>query len=157
MLCQLLAEEIPAPLGVVSLDPYRGRIHAGVLLQRVSKGVRGQPVFSIALTFLHSEVKMSSKKNKIRPLQDRIIVERLAPEEKSSGGIILPDNAQERPQRGRVIAVGKGKVREDGTVTPVDVKEGDEILFGKYSGTEVKVDGAEVLIMREDDVLGVVL
>lgn len=100
---------------------------------------------------------MSSKKNKIRPLQDRIIVERLAPEEKSSGGIILPDNAQERPQRGRVVAVGKGKVRDDGTVTPVDVKEGDEILFGKYSGTEVKVEGAELLIMREDDVLGVVL
>ena len=109
--------------------------------------------------FYTSEVieAMSSKKNKIRPLQDRIIVERLAPEEKSSGGIILPDNAQERPQRGRVVAVGKGKVREDGTVTPVDVKEGDEILFGKYSGTEVKVEGAELLIMREDDVLGVVL
>jgi len=100
---------------------------------------------------------MSSKKNKIRPLQDRIIVERLAPEEKSMGGIILPDNAQERPQRGRVVAVGKGKVREDGIVTPVDVKEGDEILFGKYSGTEVKVEGSELLIMREDDVLGVVL
>jgi len=100
---------------------------------------------------------MSNKKSKIRPLQDRIIVERLAPEEKSSGGIILPDNAQERPQRGLVIAVGKGKVREDGSVNPPDVKEGDEILFGKYSGVEVKVDGSEVLIMREDDVLGVVL
>lgn len=100
---------------------------------------------------------MSSKKNKIRPLQDRIIVERMAPEEKSSGGIILPDNAQERPQRGRVVAVGKGKVREDGAVIPVDVKEGDEILFGKYSGTEVKVEGTDLLIMREDDVLGVVL
>jgi len=100
---------------------------------------------------------MTSKKNKIRPLQDRIIVERLAPEEKSLGGIILPDNAQERPQRGRVIAVGKGKVREDGKLLPPDVREGDEILFGKYSGVEVKVDGAEVLIMREDDVLGVVL
>lgn len=99
---------------------------------------------------------MSSKKGKIRPLQDRLIVERLAPEEKTSGGIILPDNAQERPQRGRIIAVGKGKVREDGTVTPLDCKEGDEILFGKYSGTEVKVDGVEYLIMREDDVLGVI-
>ncbi len=100
---------------------------------------------------------MNSKKNKIRPLQDRIIVERLAPEEKSLGGIILPDNAQERPQRGRVVAVGKGKVREDGKLLPPDVREGDEILFGKYSGVEIKVDGAEVLIMREDDVLGVVL
>ena len=100
---------------------------------------------------------MNSKKNKIRPLQDRIIVERLAPEEKSLGGIILPDNAQERPQRGRVVAVGKGKVREDGKLLPPDVREGDEILFGKYSGVEVKVDGSDVLIMREDDVLGVVL
>ena len=97
-----------------------------------------------------------SKKSKIRPLQDRLIVERLAPEEKTSGGIFLPDNAQERPQRGRVVATGKGKVREDGTVHPLDVKEGDEILFGKYSGTEVKVDGTEFLIMREDDVLGVI-
>jgi chaperonin GroES len=99
---------------------------------------------------------MSTKKNKIRPLQDRIIVERLAPEEKTSGGIILPDSAQETPTRGRVLAVGKGKVREDGSVVPVDIKEGDEILFGKYSGVSVKVDGNEVLIMREDDVLGVV-
>ena len=100
---------------------------------------------------------MSNKKSKIRPLQDRIIVERLAPEEKSVGGLFLPDNAQERPQRGRVIAVGKGKVRDDGTVNPVDVKEGDEILFGKYSGVEVKVEGPDVLLMRDDDVLGVVL
>jgi len=97
-----------------------------------------------------------SKKSKIRPLQDRIIVERLAPEEKSVGGIILPDNAQERPQRGRVVAVGKGKISE-GKLVPPDVQEGDEVLFGKYSGVEVKVDGAEVLIMREDDILGVVV
>ena len=99
----------------------------------------------------------SNKKGKIRPLQDRLIVERLAPEEKSSGGIYLPDNAQERPQRGRVVAVGKGKVRDDGTITPLDLKEGDEILFGKYSGVEVKVEGTDLLIMREDDVLGVVM
>lgn len=99
----------------------------------------------------------SNKKGKIRPLQDRLIVERLAPEEKSLGGIILPENAQERPQRGRVVACGKGKVREDGTVTPLDLKEGDEILFGKYSGVEVKVEGTDYLIMREDDVLGVVM
>lgn len=99
----------------------------------------------------------SNKKGKIRPLQDRLIVERLAPEEKSSGGIILPENAQERPQRGRVVAVGKGKIREDGSVTPLDCKEGDEILFGKYSGVEVKVEGTDYLIMREDDVLGVVM
>jgi chaperonin GroES len=100
---------------------------------------------------------MSTKKNKIRPLQDRIIVERLAPEEKTSGGIILPDSAQETPTRGRVLAVGKGKVRDDGSVSPVDISEGDEVLFGKYSGVAVTVEGKEVLIMREDDVLGVVL
>jgi chaperonin GroES len=100
---------------------------------------------------------MSSKKNKIRPLQDRIIVERLAPEEKTSGGIILPDNAQERPQMGLVVAVGKGKVRDDGTVQPLDIREGEKILFGKYSGTEVKIEGIDFLIMREDDVLGVVM
>ncbi len=100
---------------------------------------------------------MSSKKSKIRPLQDRIIVERLAPEEKTSGGIILPDNAQERPQRGRVLAVGKGKVREDGTVNPLEVKVGDQVLFGKYSGTEVNEEGTALLIMREEDVLGVVM
>lgn len=98
-----------------------------------------------------------SKKSKIRPLQDRIIVERMAPEDKTSGGIILPENAQERPQRGRVVAVGKGKVRDDGQVSPVDLKEGDEILFGKYSGVEIKIEGSEYLIMREDDVLGVVV
>ena len=98
-----------------------------------------------------------SKKSKIRPLQDRIIVERLAPEEKSTGGIILPDNAQERPQRGRVVAVGKGKIRDDGKLTAPDLKEGDEVLFGKYSGVEIKVEGNEILIMREDDILGVVL
>jgi chaperonin GroES len=99
---------------------------------------------------------MSTKKSKIRPLQDRLIVERLAPEEKTTGGIILPDNAQERPQRGRVVSVGKGKVRDDGSIHALDVKEGDEVLFGKYSGVEVKVDGTELLIMREDDVLGVI-
>ena len=104
----------------------------------------------------HGDLWLATQKAKIRPLQDRLIVERLAPEEKSSGGIILPDNAQERPQRGRVVAVGKGKVREDGTVTPLDCKEGDEVLFGKYSGVEIKLDGVEVLIMREDDVLGVI-
>ena len=92
---------------------------------------------------------------KIRPLQDRVIVKRVAEEEKSKGGIIIPDTAKEKPQEGKVIAVGKGKVSEDGTVRPLDVKAGDRILFGKYSGTEVKLDGEDVLIMREDDILGV--
>ena len=99
---------------------------------------------------------MADKKSKIRPLQDRLIVERIESQEKTSSGIYIPDTAKEKPQQGRVLAVGKGKVREDGTVQPLDVKPGDTILFGKYSGTEIKVDNEDYLIMREDDVLGVV-
>ena len=93
---------------------------------------------------------------KIRPLQDRLIVKRIAEEEKTKGGIIIPDTAKEKPQEGRVIAVGKGKLNDDGKVTPLDVKAGDRVLFGKYSGTEIKIDGEEHLIMREDDILGVI-
>jgi chaperonin GroES len=93
---------------------------------------------------------------KIRPLQDRVIVQRLEEEEKTKGGIIIPDTAKEKPQQGKVIAVGKGKVNEDGKVTPLDVKVGNKILFGKYSGTEVKIDGEDYLIMREEDILGVI-
>lgn len=93
---------------------------------------------------------------KIRPLQDRLIVKRIAEEEKTKGGIIIPDTAKEKPQEGKVIAVGKGKANEDGKVTPLDVKAGDRVLFGKYAGTEIKVDGEEHLIMREDDILGVI-
>ena len=92
---------------------------------------------------------------KIRPLQDRLIVKRIAEEEKTKGGIIIPDTAKEKPQEGRVIAVGKGKINEDGKVTPLDVKAGDRVLFGKYSGNEIKLDGTEYIIMREDDVLGI--
>ena len=91
----------------------------------------------------------------IRPLQDRIIVKRLEEEEKTAGGIIIPDAAKEKPMQGEVVAAGKGKVSEDGKVMPLDVKVGDKILFGKYAGTEVKLDGEDYLIMREDDVLGV--
>lgn len=91
----------------------------------------------------------------IRPLQDRIIVKRLEEEEKTAGGIIIPDAAKEKPMQGEVVAAGKGKVAEDGKVNPLDVKVGDKILFGKYAGTEVKLDGEDYLIMREDDVLGV--
>ena len=93
---------------------------------------------------------------KIRPLQDRVIVKRLEEEEKTKGGIIIPDTAKEKPQEGKVIAVGKGKMTEDGKVIPLDVKAGDKILFGKYSGTEVKIEGEEHLIMREEDILGVI-
>ena len=93
---------------------------------------------------------------KIRPLQDRVIVKRVEEEEKTKGGIIIPDSAKEKPAEGKVIAVGKGKVGEDGKVQPLDVKVGDRVLFSKYAGTEVKVDGEENLIMREDDILGVI-
>ena len=94
---------------------------------------------------------------KIRPLQDRVIVKRLEEAvEKTKGGIIIPDTAKEKPQQGKVIAVGKGKLNDDGKLTPLDVKVGDRILFGKYSGSEIKIDGEEHLIMREEDILGVV-
>jgi len=93
---------------------------------------------------------------KITPLQDRVIVKRIEEEEKSKGGIIIPDTAKEKPQEGRVIAVGKGKLNEDGKVIPLDVKVNDRILFGKYSGTEINIDGEEHLIMREEDILGVI-
>lgn len=92
----------------------------------------------------------------IRPLHDRIIVERLEEETMTASGIIIPDSAKEKPQEGTVIAAGKGKVTEDGKILALDVKVGDKVLFGKYSGTEIKLDGKEYLMMREDDVLGVV-
>jgi chaperonin GroES len=92
---------------------------------------------------------------KVRPLHDRIIVHRLEEEEQRVGGIIIPDTAKEKPQQGRVIAAGKGKAKDDGKVLPLDVKEGDTILFGKYSGQEIKIDGDEYLIMREDEVLAI--
>ena len=92
----------------------------------------------------------------IRPLQDRVIVKRLEEEQKTKGGIIIPDTAKEKPVEGKVIAVGNGKVQEDGKVRPLDVKAGDTILFSKYAGTEIKIDGVEHLIMREEDILGVI-
>ena len=92
----------------------------------------------------------------IRPLHDRIIVERLEEETKTASGIIIPDSAKEKPQQGNVVAIGKGKVTEDGKVLPLDVKVGDKVLFGKYAGNDIKLDGKEYLMMREDDVLGVV-
>jgi chaperonin GroES len=102
---------------------------------------------------------MSDEKNtgtKIRPLQDRLIVKRIESEEKTAAGLFIPDSAKEKPQQGVVVARGKGKVREDGTIQPLDLNPGDKILFGKYAGTEIKLDGNEYLIMREDDVLGVI-
>ena len=91
-----------------------------------------------------------------RPLHDRILVRRIEAEEKTAGGIIIPDTAKEKPQEGEVISVGSGSKAEDGTVTPLDVKAGDRILFGKWSGTEVKVNGEDLLIMKESDILGIV-
>lgn len=93
---------------------------------------------------------------KIRPLQDRIIVKRVEEEEKTKGGIIIPDSAKEKPMEGKVIAVGNGKLLENGKRVEPEVKKGDRILFGKYSGTEIKIDGEEHLILREDDILGII-
>jgi len=93
---------------------------------------------------------------KVRPLHDRVIVKRMEEEEKTKGGIIIPDTAKEKPVEGKVIAVGDGKVAEDGKKMPLEVKEGDRVLFGKYAGTEIQIDGEEHLIMREDDIIAIV-
>jgi chaperonin GroES len=93
---------------------------------------------------------------KVRPLHDRVIVERIEESEQRVGGIIIPDTAKEKPQQGKIIAAGKGRIEKDGKVTPLDVKAGDTILFGKYAGQEIKIDGSEYLIMREEEVLGVI-
>jgi chaperonin GroES len=93
---------------------------------------------------------------KVRPLHDRLIVQRVEEKEVTAGGIIIPDSAKEKPQRGKVIAVGKGKVKDCGTVMPLDVKAGDTVLFGKYAGTEIKIENQDHLILREDDVLAIV-
>ena len=93
---------------------------------------------------------------KIRPLHDRVIVKRLELERTSPGGIVIPDSAAEKPSQGKIVAVGKGKILEDGTVRPLDLKVGDKILFGKYSGTEVKMDGDDLVVMREEDVMAVI-
>ena len=95
-------------------------------------------------------------KTKFRPLHDRVVVKRVESEERTKGGIIIPDTAKEKPQEGEVIAVGNGKVLDSGTKVPMDVKAGDKVLFGKYSGTDIKIDGEEFLILREDEVLAVI-
>lgn len=96
-------------------------------------------------------------KLKVRPLEDRVIVQQVEAEEKTAGGIVLPDTAKEKPQRGRVLAVGPGKLLDSGSRAEIDLKEGDEVLFGKYSGTDVKVDGEEIKILRETDILAKIL
>jgi chaperonin GroES len=99
---------------------------------------------------------MEEKKMKVRPLYDRILVRRVAEEEKTRGGIIIPDTAKEKPSEGEVVAVGSGKVNEKGQLRPLEVKAGDRILFGKYSGNEIKLEGVEHIILREDEILGVI-
>jgi len=99
--------------------------------------------------------KATSSEVKVRPLHDRILVRRVTEDEKTTGGIIIPESAKEKPQRGEIVAVGKGRITDDGKTMPLDVKAGDRILFGKYSGTEFKLDGKEFLMMREEDILGV--
>jgi chaperonin GroES len=101
-------------------------------------------------------MSMSKSKLKIRPLHDRVIVRRKEEERTSPGGIVIPDSATEKPVRGEVTAVGKGKILEDGQVRPLDVKVGDQVLFGKYSGTEVKVEGEDLLVMREEDIMAII-
>jgi len=98
---------------------------------------------------------MATSKLDVRPLHDRILVRRTAEDTKTAGGIIIPDTAKEKPQRGEIVATGKGRVTEDGKVLPLEVKAGDKILFGKYSGTELKLNGQEYLMMREEDILGI--
>ena len=93
---------------------------------------------------------------KVKPLQDRVLVERIEAEEKTAGGIIIPDSATEKPAEGIIMALGNGKVLKDGKVLPLDVKKGDQVLFAKYSGTDVKIDGKEYLLMREDEILGII-
>jgi len=93
---------------------------------------------------------------KLRPLNDRVLVLRIEEDEKTSGGIIIPDTAKEKPQEGKVVAVGPGKLDDDGKRVPLEVKKNDRVLFGKYSGTDIKIDGVEHLIMREDDILGII-
>lgn len=93
---------------------------------------------------------------KLRPLHDRVVIERLEEERTTAGGIVIPDTATEKPSRGKIIAIGIGKVLENGEVRPLDVKMGDKVLFGKYSGTEVKIDGKEYVVMREDDIMAVI-
>jgi chaperonin GroES len=101
------------------------------------------------------ETSCSTDAKKVRPLGDRVLVQRLDGEEKTAGGLFIPDSAKEKPQQGKVVAVGNGKTFENGTTKPLDVKVGDKVLFSKYSGSEIKFDGEEFLIVREDDILGV--
>jgi chaperonin GroES len=118
----------------------------------------GRKIFGIFLSRLEEDLIMAKTavtKITVRPLHDRILVRRLTEDEKTAGGIIIPDTAKEKPQKGEVVATGKGRVTEDGKTIPLEIKAGDQVLFGKYSGTELKLNGTEYLMMREEDVLGI--
>jgi chaperonin GroES len=135
-----------ARLEIAGLLPIISSHARGVLI-----ALPGVSAVSKHLNFVLKELPM-----KIRPLHDRVIVKRLEEERTSPGGILIPDTAAEKPVQGKIVAVGKGKILEDGNVRALDVKIGDKILFGKYSGTEVKVDGEELVVMREEDVMAVI-
>ena len=140
------------------LSPYRHRFNAGASGFRRQNGYPW-PIRSTdaaANLWEISQQWQRRRSRRIRPLHDRVIVEREEEERTSAGGIVIPDTATEKPIRGKVVATGKGKILEDGTVRPLDVKAGDKVLFGKYSGTEIKIDGDELLVMREDDLMAVI-
>ena len=120
------------------------------------RGIAGTLMGRVPTEVLNLARKVGVKPMGFRPLHDRVLVRRVEAEEKSAGGIIIPDTAKEKPQEGEVVAVGTGARAEDGTITPLDVKAGDKILFGKWSGTEVKIDGEDLIIMKESDILGIV-
>jgi chaperonin GroES len=158
----------------VSTNPPRSVSHQGVFATVQLKASKRLWPFEGSCLSQDAPMKQPTKKNraslglqwlnkektnmaaKLRPLHDRILVERVEEEEQTKGGIIIPDSAKKKPAEGKVMAVGEGKVGDDGKKTPLELKVGDRILFGKYSGTEVKIEGQEYLIMREDDVLGVI-
>jgi len=120
------------------------------------RSIAGTLVPGVPTAKINNLIKEGSMATKFKPLHDRVLVRRVEAEEKTSGGIIIPDTAKEKPQEGEVISVGSGARSEDGKVTPLDVKAGDKILFGKWSGTEVKIDGEDLIIMKESDILGIV-
>lgn len=130
--------------------------HADCLLVKDLTGLAAFLVWPVGYSTDKSLLGGLSMAMKFRPLHDRVLVRRVTQDEKSAGGIIIPETAQEKPQEGEIVAAGSGRISEDGAVHALDVKAGDKILFGKWSGTEVKIDGEELLIMKESDVLGIV-
>src|SRR5436853_4978795 len=138
---------------MVEERPFQ-RMRAGYTPQLQHKSVFGDRLHSVSST--HSKEARKTMSVNVTPLHDRILIKRVEEKETVKGGIIVPDTAKEKPQEGEVVAVGNGKILENGTKVPLDVKAGDKILFGKYSGTDIKIDGQEYLILREDEVLAIV-